>query len=73
MKTINTTRLVIFDNANTTIKIIGGKEQRFNEWKYDRLIFQLLGKHEFKRVWIDNDDSQTYEVDFNKLKELKLV
>ncbi len=55
MKTINTQRLVVFDNANTTIKV-DGKETRFNEWKYQRLIFDFIGRHEFKRVWLDDDD-----------------
>ncbi len=72
MKTINTQRLVVFDNANTTIKV-DGKETKFNEWKYIKLIGYFIGRHEFKRVWLDDDDSQTYLVDFNKLKENKLV
>ena len=73
MKTINTTRLVIFDNENHSIKVIGFEKHHYNEWKYQKVIFQLLGKHDFSKLWFDDKDDYTYQVDFNKLKEFKLV
>lgn len=73
MKTINTTRLVIFDNENFSIKVIGFEKHYFNELKYLELIFQLLGKYDISKLWIDDKDDHTYQVDFNKLKEFKLI
>lgn len=73
MKTINTTRPTIFDNENFSIKVLGSEKHYFNEWKYQKVIFELLGRHDFSKLWFDDKDDYAYSVDFNKLKEFKLV